>query len=188
MRLIGIAGKARSGKDTAAAYLVQKHGLVKYSFADPLKAGIRAMFGLTEEHVNGDLKETVIPWLGTSPRRLMQTLGTEWGREIVRPDLWVLLAQRQWDHLKLATDDTFHCGMIVPDIRFEDEADFIRRNGGLVIHLFRDDAQEVEKHKSESGVSFYPSRDLAVLNNGTIEELHEKLEAGFLRKVGEVAA
>lgn len=186
MRLIGIAGKARSGKDTAAAYLVEKHGLVKYSFADPLKSGIRAMFGLTEEHVNGDLKETVIPWLGTSPRRLMQTLGTEWGREIVRPDLWVLLAQRQWDHLKLATDDTFHCGMIVPDIRFEEEAEFIRRNGGQVIHLMRDELELVEAHKSEAGIRFQRG-DWLIENNGTIEELHQALEDDYLGRVKRVA-
>ncbi|WP_375191817.1 deoxynucleotide monophosphate kinase [Marinobacter sp.] len=186
MRLIGIAGKARSGKDTAAARLIEKHGLVKYSFADPLKAGIKTMFGLTEEHVNGSLKETVIPWLGTSPRKLMQTLGTEWGREIIRPDLWVLMAQRQWDQVSVATCDTFHGGMIVPDIRFEEEAGFIRRNGGLVIHLIRDELELVETHKSEAGVRFMDG-DWLIENNGTIEDLHRELDREFLSRVRQVA-
>lgn len=186
MRLIGIAGKARSGKDTAAAYLVAQHGLIKYSFADPMKDGLKTMFGLTDEHMNGSLKETEITWLGVSPRRLMQTLGTEWGREIIRPDLWVMLAQRQWDRVKWPTEDTFHGGMIVPDIRFEEEAEFIRRNGGLVIHLFRDELETVEAHKSEAGVRFMDG-DWLIENNGTIEDLHAELEADFLGKVRKAA-
>ncbi|RKR79189.1 deoxynucleotide monophosphate kinase family protein [Marinobacter nauticus] len=186
MRLIGIAGKARSGKDTVAAYLVKKHGLLKYSFADPMKAGIKEMFGLTEQHVNGDLKEIVIPWLGVSPRRLMQTLGTEWGREMIRPDLWVMLAQRQWDQIRQPTADTFNGGMIVPDIRFEEEAAFIRRNGGLVIHMFRDDLQLVEAHKSESGVCFMDG-DWLIENNGTIDDLYNELSREFIGRLGSVA-
>ena len=186
MRLIGIAGKARSGKDTAASYLTRKYGLVKHSFADPMKDGVKAMFGLTDEHVNGDLKEDLIPWLGVSTRRILQTLGTEWGREMIRPDLWVLLAQRKWDRVRWATEDTFHGGMIVPDIRFEEEAEFIRRNGGLVIHLFRDELQAIEAHKSEAGVRFLDG-DWIVENNGTIEDLYKELDCHSLGTVRKVA-
>lgn len=56
MKVIGIAGLARSGKSTAAAHLVKNHGFVRVRFADPLKAMARAL-GLNEEEVDGDLKE-----------------------------------------------------------------------------------------------------------------------------------
>ena len=179
MRLIGITGRARSGKDTAAGYLSHQHGLVRYSFADPMKAAAKAMFGLTEDHVNGHLKETVIPWLGVSPRRILQTLGTEWGRETVRNDLWVVLAQRQWEIISVATEQTFHGGMIVPDVRFEDEAAFIRENGGTLIHIQREDAQQIEAHKSEAGVELRFG-DWLIKNDGAIADLHEQLDREWL--------
>ena len=174
MKLIGITGKARSGKDTAASYLAHKHGLIRYSFATPMKAAIKAMLGLSDRHMDGDLKEAEIPWLGVSPRRIMQTLGTEWGRETIREDLWVVLAQRQWDQVSNPTEDTFHTGMIVPDVRFEDEADFIRRNGGVVIHIKRDAAAQIESHKSEAGVRVCAG-DLVIANNGTLADLYHVL-------------
>lgn len=174
LKLIGIAGKARSGKDTAANYLAHKHGLIRYSFATPMKAAIKTMFGLTDRHVDGDLKETELPWLGVSPRRIMQTLGTEWARDTIRQDLWVLLAQREWQQMKEPTDDTFHAGMIIPDVRFEDEADFIRRNGGLVIHIERDSAPKIESHKSESGVQPVYG-DPIILNNGSLDDLYRAM-------------
>lgn len=164
MKLIGITGKARSGKDTAAKVLIEQRGLIKYSFADPMKDGVKAMFGLTDEHVNGNLKEEVIPHLGVSPRRILQTLGTEWGRGMIRSDLWVSLAQQKWEVIQAATDDTFHGGMIVPDVRFEDEAAFIRENGGTLIHIIREDAQEIEGHVSEAGVEWRQG-DTRIRNN-----------------------
>ncbi|ARM83971.1 deoxynucleotide monophosphate kinase family protein [Marinobacter salarius] len=170
MRLIGVTGKARSGKDTVAKALIERFGLVKYSFADPMKEGVKVMFGLSEDHVNGDLKEQVIPSIGVSPRRILQTLGTEWGRDIIRNDLWVVLAQKKWEAVKQATDETFHGGMIVPDVRFEDEAEFIRSNGGTLIHIERDAAQEIEGHISEAGVKWQKG-DARVKNNGTLTDL-----------------
>lgn len=182
MRLIGITGKARSGKDTAASYLAEKHGLIRYSFANPMKEAVKVMFGLTEDHVNGDLKETVIPWLGVSPRRILQTLGTEWGRDTIRNDLWVVLAQRQWEIISVATEHTFHGGMIIPDVRFEDEAAFIRENGGTLVHIQREGAQQIEAHKSEAGVEFRLG-DWLIKNNGSIQELHKELDREWLGQI-----
>lgn len=179
MKLIGITGKARSGKDTAASYLAHKLGLIQYSFATPMKTAIKAMLGLSDEHMDGDLKDAKIPWLGVSPRRIMQTLGTEWGRETIREDLWVVLAHRQWDQINSPAEDTFHTGMIVPDVRFEDEADFIRRNGGLMIHIKRDAAARVEHHKSEAGVRVCAG-DLVIANNGTVNDLYRALTGGAI--------
>ncbi len=170
MKLVGITGKARSGKDTAADFLCSSMGYSKYSFAKPIKEAVKVMFGLTEHHVNGHLKEVVLSDLGVSPRFLMQTLGTEWGRETVNKNVWLLAAQRQIDNLK-----AFGNGFIViPDVRFENEASFIRKNGGLLIHISRDNCDKVLAHDSENGVAFMP-HDVQVLNNGTVSDLHSHL-------------
>lgn len=58
MTSIGICGFARSGKDTAAKYLIDK-GIVskKYSFADPLKEMVNTLFKWDERHSDGEFKE-----------------------------------------------------------------------------------------------------------------------------------
>jgi len=169
MILIGVTGKARSGKDTVAKMLIEDLELMKYSFADPMKEAARVMFGLTDEHVNGDLKETVIPELGVSPRHILQTLGTDWVRDMIR--LWVVLAQRRLDAIRELGPASFCNGLIVPDVRFEDEAMFIHDNGGILIHVVRDGAPKVEAHRSENGIEFQEG-DILIDNNGSLEDLH----------------
>lgn len=165
--LIGLTGKARSGKDTVASMLRKTHNTQSVAFASPLKEGLKTMFGLTEEHVNGSLKEVPLEWLGKSPRNLLQTLGTEWGRDCVHQDLWLLLAKRRIAmYMKLGTP------VVVTDVRFDNEAEMVRGLGGQVWHIYRKDAPGVAAHASEGGVTFAES-DILVYNNGTLEELEE---------------
>ena len=92
--IIGLHGLARTGKDTAARYLAAHYVLLSYAFAEPLKAAIMQMFNLTAEHIEGALKEEPLPGIGKSPRQLMQLLGTDWGRDLVHRELWLLLAEQ----------------------------------------------------------------------------------------------
>lgn len=165
--LIGISGRARSGKDTMADMLVTNFSYEKYSFAKPIKDAVKVMFGLTEDHVNGHLKEEILPDLGVSPRFLMQTLGTEWGRGMVNQQCWLLAAQRM---VEQQIND-----LVIPDVRFENEANFIRKNGGVLVHISRDSAEQVRAHASEAGVSLMPG-DVQIDNSGSLVELREKLE------------
>ena len=61
MKILGICGKKRSGKDTAGEYLIQKYGYVRYAFGDPVKDVCRVMFKFTEEQLYGDKKEVLLP-------------------------------------------------------------------------------------------------------------------------------
>jgi hypothetical protein len=161
-RLIGLTGKARSGKDTVAGFLPGQ----KLAFAAPLKRGLQIMLQLNDEHVNGDLKEVTLDWLGKSPRQLLQTLGTDWGRNLVHPDLWLLVAKQKIEkYLSMGLD------VVITDVRFDNEADLIRSLGGQVWHIVRPDAQAVNAHASEAGVWFHPGKDYLIYNNGTLEEL-----------------
>lgn len=60
-QVIGITGKARSGKDTVANLLIDNCGFIRYSFAAPIKDSIQEMFGWDERHREGELKETKLP-------------------------------------------------------------------------------------------------------------------------------
>jgi hypothetical protein len=166
--LIGLTGKARSGKDTVAGMLKDAFQVETLAFARPLKEGLKTMLNLTDEHVHGSLKETVIEDFGKSPRQMLQTLGTDWGRELVTNDIWLIVAQRQiaaW----LDEDKS----VVITDVRFDNEADLIRKLGGSVWHVRRNDAQAVNAHASEAGVLFHSDTDKIIDNNGTLAELFD---------------
>ncbi|MGP6423894.1 deoxynucleotide monophosphate kinase family protein [Pseudomonas pharyngis] len=172
--MLGLAGLARSGKDTAAQHLVNHHGFQAYAFADPLRDGLMHILNLSPCDFEGPEKEQPLPWLGRSPRQLMQSLGTEWGRNSVHPELWLLLAAQNLD-LLARTHDTAK-GFVVSDIRFENEADFIRKRGGLVIHLRRPGATQVNSHVSERGIEVQ-ANDIVITNNGSIDDFQKHLTA-----------
>ncbi len=167
-KLIGITGKARSGKDTLASYLSTKHGVERYAFAWPLKRGLRAMFDLDGRHTDGLLKETPIIELGgKSPREMMQTLGTEWGREFVSRSIWVDLGLARWSQYKSEGKS-----LAITDVRFENEATAIREAGGVIVHVRRGDAEAIKAHPSEAGVE-RQGGDLTIANDGNFEDFFE---------------
>ena len=90
--LIGMCGAAGSGKDTIADIL----GFDRVAFADPLYEMVSLVTGLTPDEMRDrETKERTIDWLGQSPRQLLQTLGTEWGRGMVSESIWVDTAMRR---------------------------------------------------------------------------------------------
>lgn len=166
-RLIGLTGKAGSGKDTVGGILKRVYDFQTVAFADPIRAAMRGMIGLSPEQFAHPLKEEVIPDLGKSPRQMMQTLGTEWGRQLVNEDIWLILANR-----KIQAWFKLNTSVAVTDVRFENEAAFIRNNGGVVWHINRGGAGTKHAHASEAGVR-REEGDVVIDNNGTLEELFQ---------------
>lgn len=160
--IIGLAGRARSGKDTVASFIIAARGGYRYGFADPIRAMLKPIGVDMDNPYWNAHKEEVIPALGVSPRKLMQTLGTEWGRNLINPELWLILARQ-----RLLNRGP---GMIVADVRFENEAAWVRKCGGLIVHVIRRDATAVEEHSSESGIEVLPA-DVQLFNSGTLEDL-----------------
>lgn len=171
--LIGIAGQARSGKDTVGSRLVDDYGLQRLAFADPLKDMVAAMLGVARADLDRFPKEMPLPLVGMSPRALFQTLGTEWGRDLVHRDLWVRLAQRQW---QLAQRDDGFAGMVITDVRMENEAAWIRDEGGVVIHVERAQRETVREHISEVPLAIDFKRDYRLRNDGTLDELYRRVD------------
>lgn len=163
--IIGLTGPARAGKDTVADMLVRR-GFTKMAFADPIYDATQAMFGWTREFIEAHKEEPIGPG-GKSPRFLMQALGTEWGRAMVASTLWVDLwrqrAQAARQHV------------VVPGVRFENEAAAIREMGGHVVRVVRPDAPAVRQHASEAGV---PDELVSweLHNDSTIESLERRVD------------
>ena len=131
MRVIGIIGKSRVGKDTAASYLAEQYGMVQFAVAEPVKDMLEPVFG--DLFYAGDRK-AVVPWIGHSPRTLMQTLGTDWGRKMLGEDIWLKVLEKNI----AKTPHIDKMGVVVSDVRFRNEAQWVLDRGGILIHLVRD--------------------------------------------------
>lgn len=173
--LVGITGKAGSGKDTVAEILRTRRGYQTIAFADPLRAGLTTMFGLSQEHYAHPQKEQPLPIIDKSPRELMQLLGTEWGRQLIHPDIWVMLAMRRIADIR---DRSPGANIIVTDVRLDNEAQMIRKLGGEIWLIQRNDSGTAHTHSSENGIGFHHINH-TLRNNGTIDELRVKVE-GFV--------
>jgi len=168
--LIGLTGKAGSGKTTVANYLSAYYGLYEISFASPLHNLIFNLVGYENADIlNPEFKNTPNDLLfGKSPRELMQSLGTGWGRDTIHPDLWLNRVKRRVANL----GSRFN--YIIPDVRFQNEADWVREQG-VLIHIQRDDVEPLD-HPSEAGIKV-EDKDICILNNSSKDVLYQTLDS-----------
>ena len=173
-RVIGLVGPEGAGKSTCAAILEGRHGYTRLPFAAPLKRMIAAL-GVHERHLYGTPEDKAAPlpiFGGKSARWAMQTLGTEWGRECIGAGFWGDVWEQHASGLARVVAD---------DVRFSNEAERVRRMGGVVLCVVRspDDFNRAPRHASEdfAAVNF----DALVVNNGTLEQLASRLDAAISR-------
>ena len=179
--LIGLCGPAGAGKNTVAEFLTDSDGcsFLQMAFADPLYQCISTITGLPVGRLQDRaVKEEVIPWLGKSPRQLLQTLGTEWGRGSVHPEIWIRIAmERAASHLAVGRS------VVITDVRFDNEAQAIADAGGEVWRIVRPGwrclAGDAATHSSEAGVA---ERLIArtIDNSGTLDDLRSQLHAATI--------
>lgn len=179
--IVGITGRAGAGKDTVAAILRDHHRFATMQFAAPLKTMLCSLLNVPKEAwEDREWKETVIPELGVSPREMAQTLGTEWGRNCCGKNFWVKIgmhnAKSIGSELRKIDDRYTIC---FTDVRFENEADAIRSEGGYIIHIHRPghDGGTKFQHPSEDGIQVDPLIDVVLVNDGTLEDLYEKVHS-----------
>lgn len=167
--ILGITGPARSGKNTIANHLVSKHKYLRQSFADPPRRFVANLLGLHfADLVGGPLKERPIEWLdGKSPRQMMQTLGDDWGRDLIHPELWIRVALR-----KACRTLAMHPGtnIVFPAVHSDHEASAIRAAGGVILHVTRPGFGVEHPHPGEQCVTERPD-DLHARNHGSMARL-----------------
>lgn len=192
--LIGISGAAGAGKDTVGK-IFQEHFLDCYTkhFADPLKQACSSAFGIPLDDFSDPLaKNLVHPYWDVTPRQIAQFVGTEMFRVEGAGLLGPKVANSFWTNRMAGTltgdlylpeveglyeEDEI---IIIPDVRFQNEYDFVLDNNGYMIHLTREGADGkvgIPGHSSESGIPFKhtPERNYLFENNDTIEALKEKV-------------
>lgn len=201
-KLIGLGGELRAGKDEAANRLVEKHGYVKMGMSDVLNdallllnpfipaVGFDHYIRYSELH---DAVGYVEAKKNPEVRRLLQVLGTEVGREMIDPDVWVRMAEaRIRDHWAQGRD------VVITAMRFPNELDMLKRLGGHSVWIARSASKRLESsgevstpgkgitgadggnagvtaHKSETSVS-RDSFSYTIHNEGTLPELYRMVD------------
>ena len=178
--IVGLSGRLRSGKDTAAQVLIGS-GFSRESFAAALKEFMYAVNPLVPvstnlhghpiptEHVRLAVLVDEIGWeraKDTHPevRALLQRCGTEAGRGVLGEQVWVNAAMN-----RLPAGD-----VVFTDVRFPNEAAAIRNVGGVVIRVERPGLPNTDAHPSETAMAQYPF-DATVVNDSTVADLHTRL-------------
>ena len=197
--LIGICGFIGSGKDTVGDFLINDHGFVQDSFANPLKDAVSIIFGWDREMLQGkthedrEIREKVDPYWSEvcgreiTPRLVLQLFGTQSVREIFGRDVWSASLIKRWE--QAGKPNT-----VVTDCRFINELMAIKNNGGQVWLVKREQPswyklycslmidknwKTIEKlreegyfpHVSETDWIQYSSFHMIIENFGTLEDL-----------------
>ena len=143
--IVGLVGFIGAGKGTVADLLVEKHNFFKDSYANSVKDACAAIFNWNRSMLEGDTsesrawRETKDEWWSSklgrefSPRLALQLMGTEAGRDVFHPDLWVHTVMRRCE-----PENNY----VIADVRFPNEINAIVNSGGKVVRVRRGDDPE----------------------------------------------
>ena len=186
IKIIGICGKKQSGKSSVSRYLVYQ-GYYERPFAAPLKSAVMEMFQMTKDQVDGDSKEMIDKYWKVSPRYVMQKFGTEMMRETlvscmpdlswVKDDFWIRSMEKWYIDFHKRKPDI---GIAIPDIRYINESNWVKKNGGEIWKIERPGLANEDSHKSENQNIKY---DKLIVNDGTLEELDDKIMKAMNEKI-----
>lgn len=193
MLLIGITGKARSGKDTFAKFLADElkreygTGSILMAYATELKKRVQKDFDLSWEQLWGDEKEEAdfrYPrnrnnWIAGrrdtdeikesywTPREILQEYGQFF--RTIDYDFWVKALFRVID--EAGYDRAVN--IIITDVRHPNEADPIREKGGRIIKVIRENYDGIvhnKEHISETAMDDYEC-DYTIVNDSNLKAL-----------------
>lgn len=168
--IIGLTGKKFHGKDTVAGIILEHDNTYTLlSFAEPIKQALSIIHVIPKEYFDDpNKKETPLSeWNNLTPRSLAQWLGTDIYRNQFDQNVWLRNMKLRIGELK---------NVIITDIRFDNEANFIKELGGIIIKV---DASvrknKSDNHISENGID-EKLVDIIVDNNGSFEDLNKSIK------------
>lgn len=158
--VVGLVGRARSGKDTAARVLAPEYTLKR--MARPVKDACKALYGWSDEALESELKDFKNEFWGLTPRATMVHL-THQIKEYMGQDFFTRRFFAEWDG---------RTPIVIPDIRYGSDVDEIHRRGGVTIRIIR---PGVVLHEFENGIESLQTT-WTVVNDGTVGELELKIK------------
>ena len=221
-RLIGLGGKLRAGKDAVGDYLEEKHDFVKLGMSDALNEALLKLNPWIPKEPLGPVVGTTVTSYeryqtlhdavgyveakkNPEVRRLLQVLGTEVGRDMIDPDVWVNIAEKKirehWANGK---------SVVITAMRFPNEIEMLQRMGGFSVWVERPEAERlsngleneigrgtpdkvsegrtgsqeaIQSHASENSVSANEF-EYVLVNDGTLDQLYRKVEKRLIEREG----
>lgn len=181
-QIIGLVGFKQSGKSTAAQYLQDKYGFVRHNMKDHLIAEIKQNFpdllqeiGCIYWDVNRmELAEEYPMWIDKlfqEKPSLMRALMVNYGTEVRRRQ-----DKNYWVKAWLATP-VFQNNIVTDDVRFLNEAQAIKRNGGILVRIIRTDITTGGDHESETQQLQIEADYTIEVGPGEQEKLYAELDA-----------
>jgi hypothetical protein len=172
--LVGITGKAGSGKDTIGDYLVKQYGFKKIALADPIKRLVKDVFALDDYTVYDRIarEKPLKRWKGWTVRKLLQFIGTELFRNNIDDAVWV---KSLWYKVQDDKENNY----TINDIRFPNEQQFLKKNAKknfICLKVTRPKCAGkvgLKKHASEA---YDLEGDFCIENNETFEKLYNKVD------------
>lgn len=134
-----------------------------------------------------------------TPRLLLQLMGTECGRQILHPNIWVNAVMANYvpiDHISVPNDDRLHGesytkviypDWIITDMRFPNELTSVKEREGITIRVNRESIYRTgrvivkDEHPSETGLD-NAKFDYTISNNGTIKELVDEIREILIKE------
>lgn len=169
--IIGLSGYARSGKDTVANILVEEYGFTRIAFADKIR---QLLLELDPPIADGHyLSELVLDYgwdiakAQTKVRTLLQDTGIAC-RNVLGEDIWI---HALWNDLQLYTKH-----YVISDVRFKNEAEFVKEAGGQLWRITRDSVDPINNHISESDLDTYEFTQ-TIENNGSLDDLKNLIKS-----------
>lgn len=192
MVLIGLMGTKGTGKTTGGLYLIDKYAFIERSFADCLKEACKLIFLLTDEQVYGTQEQKETPdnrWYNCTPRKILQFVGTELFRDKLDEIMPGLGKNIFTHHFKLWYNEKLkqnpNLCVVVPDVRFQNECDFIQSLGGIVIKIERSSVNSDDIHSSEVELKNITSYNYLVDNSNTVDILYQKIDECLINSFGD---
>lgn len=180
--IIGLAGYAGVGKDTVGDVLIQKYDYRRVAFADKVKSILYDI----DPQIGSLTLQTIVNEQGWNVakaipevRRLLQNLGFA-GRTFLGEDIWIweALGEAVYTETELNSDggiDKISAKIVVTDVRFENEAKFIRDFGGQLWQVVKEGVKPINDHISETDLIGF-GFDKTIVNNGSKEDLEKQIE------------
>jgi hypothetical protein len=187
--LVGIIGQKGSGKSLTSSYIKAKYPkITSYSLSVPIKK-IGEIFGFPMQFLYGtqEDKAKIYEPLGISAREFLQKFGTEIGREMLSKlfhmkwnNIWIQLLDNKicLDMQSMCPSDMPNM-ILIDDIRFKDEAEYIKSKNGILIKLIRTPNSPInntiDMHRSEQESNII-SPHYILTNDGSIDDLYQKID------------
>jgi len=172
--IIGILGNKGHGKDTISDHLTSKYNFHKKAFAEPLKEICHILFGFNNEQLYGNLKEIPDKYWKITPRNAMQFVGTELFRNKMS-DLIPGISHNFWLECMRRQSGKYD-RLVISDVRFQNEVDFIHEMNGIVIKVERGNKETNDVHTSESEILQVTNYDFYIENNSDFQTLYSKVD------------